>query len=366
MDRKEENIEKMLKKEIAPEYRELAVKIKEPDSVVMPYLLEKLMNLEQAKIVNALPDSPANIAKRLGLSQEAVDKDFQEMFEKGLLYPGKSGWHLTRSWGALHDSAGSSNPKYDNDDFFDLAFAKSDETVKKQINDVLQGKTKTIHQAMRVIPRWRSIKDVPSVLPNEDIREILKQADPIVLLPCACKKIDRNRKCKDIIPVNTCIVTGRSGQYNLNRGTGKKLTYDEVLELLDSFDKYQLVHLVGNYNSIPYLVCNCHNCCCGSFYRNVRARKQIQQYSIAKSRFIAFVNTDKCKGCKTCITRCPVDAIQLKQYPGYEEKRAFVIEDECIGCGLCVLTCPTGAREMKLARPPEYIPQPGSSAEVET
>lgn len=366
MKRTRKNIEKMLKKEIAPEYRELAVKIKEPDSVIMPYVLEKLMNLEQAKILNALPDSPENIAKRLNLSQEVVDKHLQEMFEKGLLYPGRSGWHLTRSWGSLHDSAGSSNPKYDNDDFFDLAFAMSDEKVKKQINEVLTGQIKTIRQAMRVIPRWRSIDGIPGVLQNEDIREIFRGADPIVLLPCACKNIDRNRKCKDTIPVTTCIVHGRAGQYNLNRGTGEKLTYDEVLELFDTFDKYQLVHLVGNYNSMPFLVCNCHNCCCGSFYRNTRARKQIDQFSIAKSRFIAFVDPEKCKGCNTCITRCPVNAIKLINYPGYKGKRAFVVEEDCIGCGLCAITCPTGARQMKLVRPPEYIPQLSSSADIET
>jgi electron transport complex protein RnfB len=364
--RTQANIDKMLKKEIAAEYKELVVKMKEPDSVIMPYVLEKLLSLEQAKILNALPDSPEVIAQKLHLSKDTIDKRFQEMFEKGLLYPGKSGWHLTRSWASLHDSAGSSHPKYDNDEFFDLAFAKSDETVRKQINEVLQGQTKTIRQGMRVIPRWRSIKDVPGVLPNEDIRQIFKGADPIVLLPCACKNIDRNRECKDTIPVATCITHGRAGQYNLNRGAGKKLTYDEVLELLDSFDKYQLVHLVGNYDSMPFLVCNCHNCCCGSFYRNVRARKQIQQFSIAKSRFIAVVNSEKCKGCKTCITRCPVNAIKLIQYPGHEELRAFVVEDECIGCGLCVITCPAAAREMKLIRSPEYVPHLGSSDNIES
>jgi electron transport complex protein RnfB len=365
MKRTQKNIEKMVKKEIAPEYRELSTRMREPDSVYMPYVLEKLINLEQAKVLIALLDSPTDVAKKLNLSQEAVDKDIQEMFEKGLLYPGRSGWHLTRSWGELHDQAGSANPKYDNDDFFDLAFAKSDERVKKQISEVLQGKTKTISQAMRVVPRWRSIKGIPGVLPVEDTREIFRGADPIVVLPCACKNIDRNRKCKDTIPVTTCIVTGRAGEYDLKRGTGKKLSYDEVLELLDSFDKYPLVHLVGNYNATPRLICNCHNCCCGMFYRNVRARKQIQQYSIAKSRFIAFVNADKCKGCKTCITRCPVGAIKLKHYPGYAGKRAFVVEEECIGCGLCVLTCPVEARQMKLVRPLEYIPQRGGADDLE-
>lgn len=65
------------------------------------------------------------------------------------------------------------------------------------------------------------------------------------------------------------------------------------------------------------------------------------------------------------MTRCPVDAIKLKPYPGHEGDRAFVMEEECIGCGLCVITCPAGAREMKLIRPPEYVPQLGSADELE-
>ena len=114
----------------------------------------------------------------------------QEMYEKGLLYPGKSGWHMTRSWPELHDSAGSANPKYDNDEFFDLAFAKADERAKKQIDEVIKGETKVIRQAMLVVPRWNSIKDIPGVLPCEDIRQILTASTPIAVVNCACKKID--------------------------------------------------------------------------------------------------------------------------------------------------------------------------------
>lgn len=43
MDRTETKIKKMLEKEIAAEYRELAVKMNESDSQIMPYILEKLM-----------------------------------------------------------------------------------------------------------------------------------------------------------------------------------------------------------------------------------------------------------------------------------------------------------------------------------
>ncbi len=361
MDRTKNNIKKMLRKEIASEFKELAVKMKEPDSKIMPYVLEKLMTLEQAKILNSLPNTVEKIAQGLNLSQDAVNKQFREMFEKGLLYPGRSGWHLTRSWAALHDSAPSSHSKYDNDDFLDLAFAKADESVAKQIDEVAKGQAKTIRQGMRVIPRWKSIENVAGVLPYENIKEIFKNAEPIVLLPCACKKIDRNRKCRETIPLESCITIGRSGQYNLDRGTGRKLSYDETIALLEEFDQYQLVHLVGNYNSMPALVCNCHNCCCGSFYRNKFARKKINQFSIAKSRFLATVDTEKCTVCKTCVARCPVDAVKMKRPTGDGLEKSFTVDEECIGCGLCVLTCPSGARKMKLIRPPEYIPNRDAS-----
>jgi hypothetical protein len=42
---------------------------------------------------------------------------------------------------------------------------------------------------MRVIPRWKAIKDLPGVLPCEDVREILKASAPITAMNCPCKKL---------------------------------------------------------------------------------------------------------------------------------------------------------------------------------
>ena len=44
--------------------------------------------------------------------------------------------------------------------------------------------------------------------------------------------------------------------------------------------------------------------------------------------------SDKCMGCKGCVTACPTGAVVPK-----EEK--FVIDEEkCVGCGLCADSCP--------------------------
>jgi ferredoxin len=228
------------------------------------------------------------------------------------------------------------------------------------IDEVVSGKTPTIRQVMRVIPRWKAIENVPGVLPCEDIRQIFKASDPIVLIPCACKKCTPDRACKDKITELTCVTCGRAGEYNLKRGAGKKLTYDEVMELFDSLDQHQLVHLTGNTNMAPPLVCNCHNCCCGMFILNKQARKQLNQSEIAKSRFQAVVDPKKCKGCRLCADkRCPVGAAQIKYYPELGAERSYVNAEECIGCGLCVITCPAKARSLKIVRPPEHIPSAG-------
>ena len=361
MRRTDEEIQKLLQEDVEPVYVELSSKIGEASSPIMPHVFKRLVDIEQANILNMIESPIEEIAEKLSLDKETVEKQIQVMFEKGLTMPGKSGWHLIRSWGSLHDSAASSNPKYDNDEFFDLAFVKSEETHQKnRIDPVLRGELPTVRQIMRVVPRWKSIKDIPGVMPCEDIREIFKGADPIVVANCACKKIDRSRECQDTIPTETCVTSRRSGQYNLNRGAGKQLSYDEVMALMDEFDQYPLVHLTGNTNSMPPLICNCHNCCCGVFQSSVKTKAQLNQLTLAKSRFIATVDPEKCRGCKTCVARCPMGAAQMKHYSEYGEERAYIDAEECIGCGLCVLTCPAEAREMKLVRPPEHIPAPGA------
>jgi hypothetical protein len=49
------------------------------------------------------------------------------------------------------------------------------------------------------------------------------------------------------------------------------------------------------------------------------------------------VNTDKCKGCKRCMSVCAQDAISVS------DKKAFIDQDKCAGCGRCIGMCPFDA-----------------------
>jgi len=50
------------------------------------------------------------------------------------------------------------------------------------------------------------------------------------------------------------------------------------------------------------------------------------------------VDPDKCTACGTCLSRCPVGAIER-----VEKNKAFIEADLCIGCGECVAFCPVQA-----------------------
>ncbi|MBQ4587445.1 MAG: 4Fe-4S binding protein, partial [Clostridia bacterium] len=50
------------------------------------------------------------------------------------------------------------------------------------------------------------------------------------------------------------------------------------------------------------------------------------------------LDPSKCKGCVTCMKRCPTEAIRVR------DGKASVIYDKCIGCGECVRLCPHHAK----------------------
>ena len=344
--------------QIDPIYTKLAEKTNAPKNKVLPKLLQKIANLEQARIMYELPNTAENIATTLALDKSKVEKHLRLLYERGLVTPGRHGWNFVTNLMLLKDHIGEADPKYDNDEVFDLAQEMSLEDSESLAKRLKRGdKIPPVRQVMRVLPKWRSIQDIPGVLPIEDIHEIFKNNSPIVVHRCPCRVCYRNRPCKDTIAVETCIAAGKTGQRLLERGVGRELSYDEFLAFLDRLDECSLVNMTGNSNLMPSILCSCCNDCCGLFVKGAYTKRLLGQVPYAKSRFIIEEYPGDCTSCGICAdSKCPVNAISMKFFPEFNEERAYTDTKECIGCGICVLSCPSDARKMRLERPPEFIP----------
>jgi len=337
-----------------PIYKELAARLGQAHSKYMPRILAKLADLEQAKILLELPAPAEEIAKKLNLEKSAVDRHIQELLEKGVVFPTKKGAQMARTMEQLHDAA-LGNPKYDEqlgEEYFDLFAEFMDHEV---VDDMLKTYVTPEGPRFRIIPRWKSVQNVPGVLPAEDMRAIVHKQEFLALLQCPCKREHRKRTCG--VPLQVCINVGRTAQYNINRGAGKKITAEEALQILEQTDPYPMVHISLNQSEVNQLICNCHKCCCSPMIHMFTQKKHKFTDGIAKSRFEAGVDPRICKACKVCLTKCQFGAVQMIKDPATGKERSSVDPEKCMGCGSCVVSCRSGARSMKVVRPPEHIPQ---------
>jgi ferredoxin/DNA-binding MarR family transcriptional regulator len=339
-----------------PIYKQLAAVMKMENSEIMQKILAKLATPEQAKIALELPKPSGEIAQKLNLSKETVDKHIKEMVEKGLVVVTRKGPIMARSEGQLHDL--QTNQKFDKElgpEYFALwrQLLKELSVERRKQRIARQGPP-----TGRIIPRLNSVKDIPGILPFEDVREILKAHTPVAVVHCACKRINDNRECG--IPDESCIIFGRTAEFNLrDRKCARELSYDEAMEIINKYDKEMVIHLVPNLRDVGILLCNCHSDCCDVLRPWLDENGKISaewRKTHAPSRFVAVIEPEGCRSCQLCVKRCQFGAAQMKSYPGLDKPRAYIDAAMCMGCGSCVVTCPAKTRSMKLIRPPEHVP----------
>jgi ferredoxin len=203
----------------------------------------------------------------------------------------------------------------------------------------------------RIMPYYKALEGNPDFLPYEDIREVLKTAKRIAMVPCLCRRYVQ--ACE--MPMDVCLQFDERAEYIIDRGCGRELSYEEALAAIDEAEEGGLIHLVGNKRSGHSYICNCCVCCCVVFrpFNLVGKLNEID----AKSRYEASVDQELCDGCQVCIDRCQMGAIDMVRIPSSKKLKADVDSSKCIGCGACVITCPEEALSLVAVRPPEFIPE---------
>ncbi|MCS7144854.1 MAG: 4Fe-4S binding protein [Archaeoglobaceae archaeon] len=333
-----------------------------PNSERLRRILEYLMDEESAKVASALPGSIEEISQKLGMDEKRVKEILEDLFVKGVVFPrdfkNRKFFKFARDLIQLHDATLASQ-KVKDIKFAELWSDFMNEEGYKTLGQVLSFVGAKV---WRVVPAYQAIKDIPGVLPHENIKELLKAQSKIAVVPCSCRNVTMliGQGCKYTDEKTWhCIQVGRGADYVIERGSGKEISIEEALKLADEIERDGLVHTWANTSKMVdnRVTVNC-NCCadCCEFFLSAKYAEAGMLSIIEKSRYEAFVDFEKCTGCQTCIERCPFDAIELFKPEGGKKFKAKVIPEKCFGCGVCVIGCKQNAIKLKVVRPPEFIP----------
>jgi ferredoxin len=307
-------------------------------------LLARLATPEEASLAALLgreAEPFEDIAARAGIEPEAARKRLMGMTKRGITWISKEGGALRFRLAPFIVGLWEEQADRLDHDVVHLFEAYMLDGGAKG----LMGTEPFFH---RVVPGHGAVK-TERILPYEDVRAIVLAANAFHVSDCICRKerdVAGNRACS--FPVHACLSFSPVAR---KPGPGD-VTREEALALIDEAERLGLVHTVANAKSGLSYVCNCCGCCCG-ILRGITEFGL--EHSVAASSYRAVVDDDACTGCETCVERCQVKAITVR------DGTAVVDRGRCIGCGLCVTGCaPEAVRleqlpDAQAVEPPEDL-----------
>lgn len=324
--------------------QQLAEHLGYADSEYLSKLLDHLLTEEEATLMTNLPDTPKNLTLKLDLDEKYVNCRLRDLFMRGLV---------------LIDSHVAGEPIYlvDNNAgrfmdmiLFDPRYQEEDEDFYSLWRDFFNNELVYAPRSpeklpFRIIPVDENIEDHRTILPYEQVSEIIKNAKRIAVQNCPCRT--REQRCS--APLETCISLNETAEYMITRNIGREIIYSEALHILKSAEEFGLVHETDNTDN-PTIICNCCSCCC-VFLRAITVFQQ--EDVIARSRFFAQFDKEKCILCFRCLARCLFKSIT------FVEGQILIDSSKCYGCGLCSTTCKGGAISMVLKENALSIPHKG-------
>ncbi len=205
---------------------------------------------------------------------------------------------------------------------------------------------------MRTIPVSKSIHPQHNVSTFDEVTQLLQAAEPpFTIFECICrkKKSILGESCAKTERKETCMAIGPMGRMALKAGTGREITRDEALSILEENQKQGLVLQPSNTEKAEF-ICSCCGCCCGMLGVYQSLPKPLEFWA---SNFHAAVDRDTCIGCGACAGSCQVSAVRVAR----KKEPAVVDIERCLGCGVCVPGCPTESISL-VKKPAEQKPPP--------
>ena len=311
-------------------------------------ILKRLFTSEEAEAAMALtllPQPAEAIAKKLGKNEHDTEKLFYRMSKKGLILRlGKE----KNTYMAANFIIGIW--EYHVNDLDEKLILDVNQYIP-QIWEKTWAKQKT--QQLRVVPVSKSISAEMNVMPYEAAESIIKKQSKLVVAPCICRKEQNMVGHGCDRPLETCLMLGAGAFFYEQNGTGRPVSQEEALDILNNAIEAGLVLQPSNSQK-PSVICMCCGCCC-LVLKNLN--RMDEPAKVANTNHYAFVNEDDCAGCGNCEDICQMGAITV------EDESALVNRKRCIGSGLCVTRCEFNATTLFEKEESEKYSVPANTVE---
>lgn len=309
-------------------------------------ILKHIFSPDEAEMFLKLtpqPETAAQIAGRIGLAPDEVERRLFDMSRKGQVFrTGREGGrrYMATAFlvGIIEFQMNRMTPEFAKDfqEFEPILYSST----------WMKGTTRDL----RTIPIQEAVDAQATVMPYERVEETIRAAKYISISDCMCRRLKGlvGQPCSH--PLEVCFHFGGGTHYFVENGLARYISAAEALEILHKGKASGLVCQLSASQD-PNALCMCCACCCGP----LRAAKTSARPSeVVNSSFIARVSENDCTGCEACVERCPMDALTM-------DGAARVDPARCIGCGVCAVTCPVEAVKV-FRKEKEFIPEKDSAA----
>lgn len=282
------------------------------DAVLTKEEVKFLLSFKKTRVAY----SKEEIAERTGLSLEETEKMIDHLVWVGILEMNRENADHHKQYNVpifvpgsaefmmMNDKLTEEHPELST--FFNLMTQMPLEGVTPMVPPGGAG------VGMHVIPVEKAIEQENTSVSVEHISHWLNKYDKYSVGICTCRKQQalRNEGTGDI-EGEYCIGVGDMAEYCVDRGMGRYISYEEVLDILERCERKGYVHQITNIDGEDKIVaiCNCAPGVCNA----LRTSQLYNTPNMSRSAYRAHVDSSRCVACGKCVEVCPVGASKLGQ-----------------------------------------------------
>ena len=282
------------------------------DAVLTKEEARFLLNFKKTRVPYDVP----TLAKMNNMSEEDTQKMIDHLCWVGVVEMTREGPDKTKHYNVPIFVPGSAEFMMMNDELTD-AHPELATFFNLMTQMPLEGVTPMIPLGgagvgMHVIPVEKAIEHENVTADVEHISHWLKKYDKYSIGQCTCRKQQSMRgEGSGQINGEFCMGMGDMAEYQVDKGMGRYISYEEALEVLERAERHGFVHQITNIDGEDKIVAICN--CAAGVCNALRTSQLYNTPNMSRSAYRAHVESEKCVACGKCVEVCPVGAAKLGQ-----------------------------------------------------